>query len=144
MLRGGCLCGTVRFEAEGPQLFFAHCHCRWCRRAHGAGFVTWLGVREAGFRVVRGEERLKWYQSSARSRRGFCGECGSTLLFASRAAPGEMHLAAGCVDEGLEGEPRAHVFTDQKAPWITIADGLPQAMEGSPGLAAYRGDPNQS
>lgn len=142
MVRGSCLCGSVRYEADGPQLFFAHCHCRWCRRAHGAGFVTWVGVREEGFRVVTGEDHLKWHASSVRSRRAFCTECGSTLLFASKAAPGEIHLAAGCVDEGLTGAPTAHVFVDQRAPWITIHDDLGQATSDAPGLVAYRGDPN--
>lgn len=142
MIRGSCQCGAVAYESRGPQLFFAHCHCRWCRRAHGAGFVTWVGVAESTFRIVRGDA-LRWYQSSRRSRRAFCGECGSTLLFASAAAPGEVHLAAGCVDEGLTGDPQAHIFVDQRASWITIDDHLPQRTGQSPGLAAYGGDPNE-
>lgn len=140
MIRGSCLCGAVRYESDGPQLFFAHCHCRWCRKAHGAAFVSWVGVPVASFRVAQGV--IRWHQTSARSRRGACASCGSMLLFASSAAPTEMHLAAGSVDEGLAGEPRAHVFVDQKAPWFPIHDDLPQATSASPGLAAYSGDPN--
>lgn len=116
MIRGSCQCDAVAFESPGPQLFFAHCHCSWCRRAHGAGYVTWVGVPEATFRLVRGQRELRWYESSRRSRRGFCSSCGSTLFFATEAAPGEIHLAAGNIVEGLSGSPQAHVFVEQRAP----------------------------
>ena len=46
--RGHCLCGAVRFAAQLPSRWVAHCHCSRCQRAHGAGFVTW-----AGFEVSR-------------------------------------------------------------------------------------------
>ena len=42
-VQGGCYCGDVRFEADLPPKFVAHCHCHNCRRAHGAAFVTWIG-----------------------------------------------------------------------------------------------------
>ncbi len=38
---GGCLCGVVRYRIALPPLWVAHCHCSICRRAQGAGFVTW-------------------------------------------------------------------------------------------------------
>ena len=44
MARGGCLCGAVTFVASGPPKWVAHCHCSMCRRAHGAAFVTWVGM----------------------------------------------------------------------------------------------------
>lgn len=37
-LHGGCLCGCVRFEIDGPLLRSSHCHCRQCQKAHGAPF----------------------------------------------------------------------------------------------------------
>ena len=53
---GGCLCGAVRFEITLPSKWCAHCHCSMCRRAHGAGVVTWFGVPEDRFRITAGEE----------------------------------------------------------------------------------------
>ncbi|MBW2254126.1 MAG: GFA family protein [Deltaproteobacteria bacterium] len=135
---GGCLCGAVSYEAEPPTLFCAHCHCRWCRRAHGAAFVTWFGVPEERFRLVEGVEDLRWYQSSKRSRRGFCGTCGTTLFFASTSSPGEMHIALATVDTPIDREPALHCFVDQKAPWWHIDDDLPTLPTDSPALAHYR------
>ena len=46
-VEGGCLCGAVRFSLELPSKWCAHCHCSMCRRAHGAGYVTWGQVQAA-------------------------------------------------------------------------------------------------
>lgn len=35
-------------EPTGAPLFVARRHRRWCRRAHGAGFVTRVGLSWAG------------------------------------------------------------------------------------------------
>jgi hypothetical protein len=31
MVRGSCLCGAVRYEADAPFKWMAHCHCSICR-----------------------------------------------------------------------------------------------------------------
>ncbi len=35
MARGGCLCGAVRYEVQGPLRDVLICHCEECRRWHG-------------------------------------------------------------------------------------------------------------
>ena len=137
-MQGGCLCGAVRFEARPPSLFLAHCHCVYCRRAHGAAFVTWLGVREDRFRLLAGDAALRWYASSAASRRGFCAVCGSTLFFASTLCPGELHIARALLDGDPDLVPELHCFWDQHVDWATCGDTLPRYDSTHPGLARYR------
>jgi hypothetical protein len=36
-LRGGCLCGAVRFELTAPLLSAGYCHCTRCQRRTGTG-----------------------------------------------------------------------------------------------------------
>lgn len=84
---GRCLCAAVKFSITPPTLFFAHCHCHFCREAHGAAFVSWVGASEERFRFLAGSDEPRWYQSSEKSRRGFCENCGTTLFFASTLVP---------------------------------------------------------
>jgi hypothetical protein len=125
-LTGRCLCGAVRFEVDPPTKWCAHCHCSLCRRAHGAGFVTWFGVDDDSFRITGGEEELSWYASSDAARRGFCSSCGSTLFFQSERWAGEMHIALADMDGPIDREPAGHVFYDSRAEWIHVDDALPK------------------
>lgn len=134
-MTGSCLCGAVRFEIDPPSLFCSHCHCEWCRRAHGAAFVTWLGAAADRFRVEGAG--LRWYRSSAESERGFCADCGTTLFFRSTAAPGEVHVARALVEGPVDREPTSHVFVDAAVPWVTLGDDLPRRDRHAPQLAAY-------
>jgi hypothetical protein len=39
---GGCLCGAMRFRAQGEPLDVASCHCVNCRKMSGAAFATFV------------------------------------------------------------------------------------------------------
>ncbi len=123
---GGCLCGAVRFAVDPPTKWCAHCHCSLCRRAHGAGFVTWFGVPLERFRITRGEGGLRWYRSTPGARRGFCSECGSTMFFAGDRWPDEIHIALAHMDGPIDRMPQAHVFFDSGADWVHVDDDLPK------------------
>lgn len=135
---GRCLCGGVRFAVQPPTLFVAHCHCRWCREAHGAAFVTWVGAAEERFTLLEGEGLLRWYRSTAQSRRGFCSRCGTTLFFASDLAPGEVHVTRASLPGDIDREPQLHCFHDQRAGWAAAGDDLPRYGSDAEGLAKYR------
>ena len=124
-LEGGCLCGAVRYRVELPVKWCAHCHCRVCRKAHGAGFVTWFGVDRPAFHLHRGEDALRWRASSPEAERAFCSECGTPLFFRSERWPGEIHVAVGTVDEPAALLPAVNVFTDDAIPWNYSLHTLP-------------------
>ena len=135
---GQCLCGGVRFVATAPSLFCGHCHCGYCRQAHGAAFVTWVGFPQASVQVTAEEGVLRWYRSSEQSRRGFCTRCGTTIFFESVVAPGERHIARASIPGAIDREPEFHTFSDQKVEWISLADGLPSLTSEHPLLAGYK------
>jgi hypothetical protein len=124
LIHGGCLCGTVTFEVTPPTKWCAHCHCTMCRRAHGAGVVTWFGVAAPSFRLLTGAQLLKWHRSSPGARRGFCGRCGSPLFFEGERWPGEVHIARASVAGAIDREPSAHVFFDVRVGWLELHDDL--------------------
>lgn len=121
---GSCLCGQVEFSVKLPAKWCVHCHCTRCRRSHGAGFVTWFGVNKKQFTLKKGEEFLKWYHSSEKSEYGFCGNCGSSVLFRSTKWPDEIHITLSNVRSGIGMEPRAHVYFDTHVEWLDFDDDL--------------------
>jgi hypothetical protein len=138
---GHCLCRAVRYEIDAPTLFTAHCHCGYCREAHGAAFVTWVGAATERFRLVAGADRLRWYASSPQSERGFCSVCGSTLFFRSTLCPGEVHVTRASLPAEIDREPQLHCFHDQRVPWAGVSDDLPRYDTSDPGLLKFRAVP---
>jgi hypothetical protein len=47
---GGCLCGALRYEADGEPLFAGHCYCADCRKAFGSGFIPFMGFASSAVR----------------------------------------------------------------------------------------------
>jgi len=136
--QGQCLCGAVQFAITPPTLFVAHCHCKYCRGAHGAAFVSWVGAAQERFRYLSRSKEPRWYQSSQQSRRGFCADCGTTLFFASTLCPGEIHVTRAAIQGSIDREPQCHVFYDQHAEWIEVGDSLPRYTSDEPGLHKYK------
>jgi hypothetical protein len=95
-----------------------------CRKAHGAGYVTWAGFDSGHFNLVSGDHHLEWYESSPGARRGFCRTCGSTMLFESERWQGETHVALACIEDPIDREPQAHVFYGSHVDWMPIDDAL--------------------
>ena len=81
MLRGGCLCGGVRYEIEGDPVVVAHCHCTDCQRLSGAGHTTGA-MFPVGAVTVHGAVSEFQIASSSDSvvTRSFCPTCGSPLF----------------------------------------------------------------
>ena len=121
---GTCLCGAVGFHFDLPSKWCAHCHCSKCRKAHGAGYVTWVGFETGKFTLDKGEEDLTWYESSPGADRGFCKVCGSTLFFRSQRWAGELHVALGCLDDPIDRRPQAHAFHDTHVDWMPLDEAL--------------------
>ncbi|NDK39757.1 GFA family protein [Pseudoxanthomonas gei] len=123
-----CLCGEVKLEATLPSKWVAHCHCSLCRRAHGAAFVTWVGMEAARCVIDDPAQRLRWYQSTPGAERGFCSHCGTMMLFRSPRWPGELHIALAHFTTPLDRAPQVHAHWDDHVPWASIDpdDGLPR------------------
>ena len=126
MIRGSCLCGSVRYEIRGPLGRVTHCHCSMCRKVHGAAFGTYARVNDAEFAWTQGEGDIATYRSSQDVQRTFCRRCGSTLQFIRESRPEGFALAMGTLDDDPGVRPSRHIFVDSKAPWFEIHDELPQ------------------
>jgi len=124
MLKGGCFCGRVRYEAAGAPTHETSCHCSICRRTSGAAFVTWFTVPRSGFRFVAGEPAR--FKSTAKAVRSFCPQCGTQLTFEHEDFADQIDVTTCSLDNPEALPPRDHTWTRSKLSWIELADALPQ------------------
>lgn len=126
MHTGACLCGAVSFTVEGELPGPDGCHCTKCRKSTGH-FLVSTDIKRAALKV-KGEENVRWYQSSEKVRRGFCGTCGSTLFWDPPADRDWTAVAMGAFDKPTGTHIAKHIFVADKGDYYDIADGLPQEM----------------
>ena len=121
---GHCECGAVRFTIAGPLSDVVNCHCSQCRRIHGhVRAFTDCALSDL---VFAGQRGLRWYQSSATVRRGFCCYCGSSL-FRQKIGDHMISVAAGCLNKPTGLKTASHIFVADRGDYYEITDGLKQA-----------------
>lgn len=131
-MKGSCLCGAIEYEIDKLDMPISHCHCRTCRKAHAAMFVSVAGVMREDFRWVKGEEKLKAYESSPGKNRYFCSECGSHLM-AERPAQAHVILRVATLDEDPGLRPATHIWCSHDVPWLKDAEDVAFYPEWQPG-----------
>ncbi len=136
MIKGSCLCGTVRYETTGPFNMMMSCHCSMCRKHHGSPFATYVSGPLDNFRWVAGEDSILNYKTSdVGGSRASCSVCGSVVPITMPSHKLAL-LPAGPLEGDLGLKPQAHIFVGSKAPWYTITDSLPQHDEYPPEFGA--------
>jgi hypothetical protein len=122
MLEGGCLCGQVRYRAEGTPFHPTVCHCVDCRRAAAAPMVAWVSVPASGFRFVGAAPGR--YRSSPGVERCFCAACGTPVTYRSLAFPDEVDVTLCSLDEPEGMVPVDQVWVGQRVGWVESVAGL--------------------
>ncbi len=123
MHKGACLCGAVSFEVEGELHAPDACHCSQCRKTSGHFFVSTDLPRAAV--TIHGEDKVTWFQSSERVRRGFCSVCGSSLFW-DPVFRDVIAIAMGAFESPTGTHIAVHVHVADKGDYYDIADALPQ------------------
>lgn len=126
MIQGSCLCGGVRYEISGELSPAVYCHCVQCRKASGTSFTTNASLPADAFRFLSGESLVGEFESSPGQFRRFCTRCGSPLLKRYADKPDLLRLRLGTLDTDPGVAVTAHIFVRSKAPWVQIADDIPQ------------------
>jgi hypothetical protein len=124
---GGCLCGAVRFSADGEPVNVRICHCRTCQKAMGSPFYARAFFDESALKVTGETGR---FASSERVDRVFCMRCG-TRLFSWRNDGTGVGVALATFDDRNAFAPTEHIFVAEKIEWLKCDDGLPQYPERS-------------
>ncbi len=137
MLKGSCLCGGVEFQSEDLIGPIGHCHCKTCRKAHGAAFATTSRVSRSSFNWTRGESLLGSFESSPGKHRHFYTRCG-THLMAEWEGQDSVILRLGSLDTDPGQTPASHIWVSHSVPWLEYGPDLPQYNEGATSTVAPR------
>ncbi len=126
---GRCLCGAVVYRVTAPAKRLEHCHCTYCRHAHGALYASGALVDAAHFHIDRGSEHLKAFTSTPGNHRWFCGGCGCHIYMSVDDIPSEIYYWAASLDADMHpGHPENcewHLFVGSKASWDRFDQSLP-------------------
>lgn len=105
---GGCLCGQLRFVAQGQPYRVGLCHCLDCRKHHGALFYA-CAVFPAQAVTVEG-------RSVAYHGRYFCPDCGSSVF--AKSSEDELEITLGALDEPSQFTPTYECWTVRREAWL--------------------------
>jgi hypothetical protein len=133
-LSGGCLCGSVRFEARPDKREGYYCHCRMCQLAFGNTRAAFMNLRKD--QVAWAGRPPAYYASSKIARRGFCATCGTPLSFEYLDSD-FMDLSIGAFDDPAAITPTLHFAVESRLAGWHADDGLPgERLDASQKLAA--------
>ena len=127
--KASCLCGVVSLTVGGFSNKVAHCHCTMCRKFHGAAFATLVSV--SGLSWQSGFDNIKEFSAENGTIRSFCNTCGSSLGFRVKGSDiSGIELAIAIFDENIPVQPDAHIYTNYRANWCELSDGVKTFSEG--------------
>ncbi len=132
---GGCLCGAVRFEIHQPDMGTMFCHCRMCQKFTGSPVIAGTTFHAESVKFTSGE--LKYYQSSTIAKRGFCADCGASLVYQGTIGQWTewTMIFTASLDNPEKYTPSYHLGVESAVPWLEVQDELPRTRcEDSPSL----------
>ena len=132
LLTGGCLCGGVRFEIEGPFVNASYCHCTRCQRRTGTAASASGRVAPGALRIIEGADLVREWAPENGWPKCFCGRCGGALW--SRDPETDARgVRLGTIDGDPGIRPQYRQFVAYAASWEAIPDdGLERFPEGRP------------
>jgi hypothetical protein len=132
-ITGGCLCGALRYEAEGEPSFAGYCCCDDCQKASGSGFIPFLGFPASAL-TINGLtlSHVRRLSDGREAVRNSCARCCS-LVFGGILGKDQLHtIYAGTLDDSSLFKPTIAINTRYKPAWVILPADLPQ-VEGMPG-----------
>jgi hypothetical protein len=122
---GGCLCGALRYEANGEPLYSGHCYCEDCRKASGSGFIPFIGFLSSAVRITGQCRQFTTKAANGNNAvRNFCPVCGG-LVFGGRVGIDDSYtIYAGSLDDPTLFHPTIAIFTRNRPIWAAVPPDL--------------------
>ncbi|WP_055535904.1 GFA family protein [Streptomyces graminilatus] len=112
---GGCLCGSIRFEAAGLPDYPHTCSCPHCQKLGGGPMMSWVSFPLTGV-VFTGE--LAWfYTYPGETKRGRCPVCGAQVCALDDGAS-SIAINLSALDDASDLVPVNQSFRETAVPWL--------------------------
>jgi hypothetical protein len=124
--KGGCYCGSIKYEASGEPEGALQCHCRECQYITGGNPNVIMVFASSDFQFTKGTPS-EFTRTDLKSpvTRLFCPTCGTAIGTRTARRPNSIIIKVGTLDDPSVFKPQAAIFTIDKQPFHTIPDGLP-------------------
>jgi hypothetical protein len=128
---GGCYCGEVRYQCEGPSLMNGLCFCQTCQKISGGAGNLFMAVSAPGFQFTKGTPRsFNKKDRPGSPTRHFCEACGVHLTARSDLAPTGILIKVGTLDDpSVCSGPQLVTWTSEKQMFHLPPPGVPAYPE---------------
>ena len=132
-IKGGCYCGSIRYEFEGDVTATFQCHCRECQYFTGGHASAAYVLPQDKFTFTKGSP-ARFCRSDLQEpiERLFCADCGTQLVAISPKRPSSFILKVGTTDDPENWTPQFALFTCDKQPYQTLPDSVPSFEKRPP------------
>ena len=122
IFKGGCVCGAVRYRIDAERLPAVYaCHCTDCQTLSGSAFAMQMPVFASQLALDGELENVeRQMPSGAVGTAHSCAQCHTRIYAENSGRPGILIVRAGTLDDSPSLEPRAHLWTDSRQPWIRL------------------------
>jgi len=106
--RGGCHCGRVAYEVDGPIERVSECNCSICGKK---AYLHWIVARDA-FRLLTPSDNIAAYTFNTKvAKHLFCPNCGVASFYIPRSDPESIDVNVRCL-EGVDSSKLEHDHFD--------------------------------
>jgi hypothetical protein len=141
LVKGGCLCGAVRFSYKEKPLGRRACWCRTCQYMATGNASLSAFFRTETF-VLSGPlaSHVSTADSGATIRRRFSPDRGTPLFAEDLGQPGVMVVRVGALDDREIGGPESTIWTGSAPSWGRV-DPAPPSCAAHPAGSCGTGRP---
>jgi hypothetical protein len=124
---GGCVCGAVRYRAEGLPLRVTACHCTMCQKRTGSAFGVGAYYKAEQVQKLRGELATYEHHSDESHRWlrfEFCPKCGTQVFWTLEALAGVRAVGLGTFDDPKWLKVTRFGWYRSAHPWVQPPEGV--------------------
>jgi hypothetical protein len=119
--KGGCVCGSVRFELSDHPLWIVACHCDPCKKRTGSAFGISMVVENRSVAQFSGPTNIfaRRGDSGKEVRYEFCPKCGTTVRWHVDLISRQV-FAGGALDQPEQLAVFGEMYAGDALPWARL------------------------